>query len=426
MKRFKILLMSVMCLFFLCKEAKAQTDETIAIQELLDKAFDKNEAVYLEARYYYVTNLNIKVNIIGKKGTVIQRINNKSSKEKDEKYNFCRIDNIHNIKIENVVFNGSNSGINDTSGVIPLFILNSSNINIQNCQFINSNTAGLRISHSNSISILNSKSSNNYGTFGDGFYVEQSNNISFENCVADNYNRIGFVLDLNVKNVVFKNCKASNGNNASILTGGIEQNAGFWFEKAGDISVIDCTANNNTHYGFLAVSGLDKSDENVSFNFQNCRSYNNNIGFKAGSLGKNAVKVSFKGCETTNVKSGIEISCKNINDIYLIESCKIGYNVGNDYSTGIFLHTRYDGKSLVKCDVRNTIFVYPQGASNSFLKSKNSYNSDIYIDNVNRVLFNFSNNSNNISRKILLKSPTINSTFSSSIKDKVLTVNSIK
>ena len=392
--------------------ACSQIDNTTLLQKKIDKCFEEGKNCILESKIYYVKKLNIKGSIQGQNGTIIKRITKNNN---NDKYNFCRIEDESDVLLRNLTIDGGSGSILDKNGAVPLSIVRSKNITVDECTFLNSYGAGLRISQSNIITIKNSKSYNNYGEFGDGFYVEHSSNIAFVSVVASNYNRIGFVLDRNVENVKFEGCKASDGTNASILRGGKEYNAGFWFEKAGGVSLFNCVAFNNTHYGFVAVSGLDNHNERVSFSFNNCISYKNKVGFKSGSLGKNAVKVDFKDCKTYSVNSAFEITCKNPMDYYYINGCEIGYNVTNNYSIGIHFNSNFHSSGKANLNVSNSKFVYPKSFSSRFLKSASSYNSDFFIADFEKVNVITKSNLNSNNTPLTVKSPTMDISRKSSL-----------
>lgn len=86
-------------------------------------------------------------------------------------------------------------------------------------------------------------------------HVQKSHDVKFTNCVAEDYTRIGFVTDLGVHNVSYSQYFASNGHHASVMFGGAESNAGFWSEQSENVTFSQCLAENNTHIGFVAVPG---------------------------------------------------------------------------------------------------------------------------------------------------------------------------
>ncbi|HEV7381888.1 MAG TPA: glycosyl hydrolase family 28-related protein, partial [Dyadobacter sp.] len=279
-----------------------KSDDTKAIQEAIDKAaLTKNANVVFPSGIYLISNISIKANIKGAGNAIIKKI-----KMPLDLFVFCNIRDIKSIKVSNITFDGSvvlDADRKVISGSTPLHVYNCQDIIITNCTFKNSPFGGLRLEASKNIAVSSSKSIGSRGVFGDGFYITGTNTVQVTNCIADDYERIGFVTEGNSFNISFTDCLAKNGRNASILSGGIEYNAGFWYENSANIKTVRCTAINNTHRGFVATTGEKIGDfilENIaSFEFENCKSINNPTGFAVASFGK-AVNTTLRNCSVSN------------------------------------------------------------------------------------------------------------------------------
>lgn len=297
-------------------------NDTKSIQQAIDEAKKKNTNIYLPVGTYMVTNLVIRSSMSGQKNTVIKKISNA-----DEKYTFCNVRNQRNLRIKDIVFDGNvklNAAKEPVKGAIPLFIFMSNNIEVSNCAFNNSAMSGIRIESSQSIKLSNCTQTNSHGAFGDGYYIDSSSDIDIKSCKANNYTRIGFVADMDTRNVTLLNCIATNGSNASILKGGTESNAGFWFELSANVTATNCIAKNNIHYGFVVTSGISKEKINnaafVSFNLNGCTSINSSVGFKVGSAG-NAVNTRLNNCKADQVMTGFVAASTDINDRFYFTNC---------------------------------------------------------------------------------------------------------
>jgi hypothetical protein len=131
------------------------------------------------------------------------------------------------------------------------------------------------------------------GKFGDGFIVIGSSHVSFRNCRAHDFTRIGFVSDTYGDSpytfsaaVSYENCFAEYGHDASILHGGGEYNAGFWSEKSGTVSFRNCRATNISQRGFVMVSGEKIAGiAQAQYHAVNCTAQNVSDGFVVQGLG---------------------------------------------------------------------------------------------------------------------------------------------
>jgi polygalacturonase len=303
-------------------------DDTRSIQNAIDSSVKvHNSLVIFPNGIYMVSSLDIKSNIQGSKKTTI-----KNNKLKLDSYLFCNVSKRKNITIKSIIFDGSTK-LDKLGklvrGSIPLFIKQSSDIAIINCSFKNSPMSGLRVEACSDIMVEGCLSNSNRGVYGDGYYFNRTNNLKVANCTADNYTRIGFVTERNSYNIIFSDCHARNGHSSSILSGGIEYNAGFWYENSANIKTIRCLAENNTHRGFVATTGpeIGKFIENrfASFEFTDCKSINNPIGFVFSSMGT-TVNTLANRCEAEKANTGFHSTAQAVTDRFSFIDCKVIMN----------------------------------------------------------------------------------------------------
>lgn len=291
------------------------TDDTKSIQDAISYGAKRGAKVVFTKGIYMVNSLDINISVEGGKDVVIKRIVSKHNGQ----YDFCTIKKQNNLFVKNIVFD-ANSNSEKNKG-IPLFIYSSKNIKVEDCEFLNSSMAGLRIESSSYISIDRSNAYGSSGNSGDGFYFTRSKNITVRNSSATNYSRIGFVVEDNSSEITFDNCQASLGTNASILSGGTEYNAGFWYENSTNVYTKNCIASKNTHRGFVAASS-NKGSGVATFNFDNCISEDNPIGFSLSSKGEIPVNIKVSNSKVINVERGFVATARNLNDTFIFENCE--------------------------------------------------------------------------------------------------------
>lgn len=298
------------------------SNDTKAIQAAIDNAMLQGAKVILSSGTYLVTGLKIATSLEGIGNVTIKRIPSNNNGQ----YDFCVVGKRNNLSFNNIVFDANSNSLKGSVGKgIPLFIYSSQNISISNCKFLNSSMAGLRIENSSNISIDRSEAGNSKGNFGDGFYFAKSQNITVKNSAANNYTRIGFVVENGSSEITFDNCKASFGTNASILRGGTEYNAGFWYENSWNVYTKNCVASKNTHMGFVA-SGIKDGLKLAVFTFNNCMSLDNPIGFRVGSNGNVPINAKITKGIAKNVDRGFIATAKNLNDTFEFDDCEAYMN----------------------------------------------------------------------------------------------------
>jgi len=305
-----------------------RTDDTKAIQMAINQAKQRGGTAYFPSGTYIVSQLNIQSSMIGSQGTTIM----KKSINKLNKFIFCNIKDESGITISGITFDGSvilDKRNNPVAGSTPLFIYGSKNVSVINCRFQNSAQSGIRVEASMNIKLKNCQTENTNGQFGDGYYFEGCQHVLVQNCMANNYTRIGFVTEKNSTDFTFKNCLATNGHSASILTDGTEFNAGFWYENSANITTISCSTANNTHYGFVSTTGSEISKvittSYATFTYTDCISTNSYLAFKNQSKSI-PVHTSLTRCQALNTYQGFVGTAKCTKDIFIYNKCRVSLN----------------------------------------------------------------------------------------------------
>jgi len=372
------------------------SDDTKALSNAVRYAKANKKALSFPKGIYLVNNIDISVNFTGVENqTQIKKINKTG---RDDIYTFCNIKNRKNIIIKNLIFDGSVKGTatKPKSGSIPLFIYNASNVSIINCSFINSPAAGLRVEISNNINISQCKTEHLTGAFGDGVYIENSRDIAINNVTSKNYTRIGFVIEKNTRNVKINNCIASYGHDASILYGGTEFNAGFWAESSANVQINNCLSQNNSHYGFVLTSGIDKrllNTDLATFSISKSKSINNPTAFRVSSSG-NPVNINIIQCQAVAANQGFVAFARDKKDKFTFKGCiaeiresskesvndagfmwESAINTPNDYPVFIYQDciTNFKGETLVNK-------LYNKATNDADLSTYSGGNANIFID----------------------------------------------
>lgn len=354
-------------------------DDTRAIQEAINHGARRGETIMFPHGTYLVSSLKINTSIEGDGNVVLKRIRSKGNGH----YDFCTIGKQEDISIRGITFD-ANSPKGVSSKGIPLFVFSSRDIDIENCEFLNSSMSGLRIESASNISINRSIARNSSGNYGDGFYFTKSHHIKIENSSAMNYTRIGFVVEDNSSEINFDNCRASFGTGASILSGGTEFNGGFWYENSANVYTKNCVASNNTHRGFVAANAK-KEGGIAKFTFDNCISEDNPIGFSLSSKGGVSVNIRVTNSKAINVERGFVASARHLSDKFEFENCEVHLkkisagalnNVGFMWESPITKENkRY--KSLPTFSYSNSKIVYDKAEELNAVRNSKANNGDI-------------------------------------------------
>jgi hypothetical protein len=108
---------------------------------------------------------------------------------------------------------------------------------------------------------INCRTERTRNNFGDGFFNYLCRDMTYINCRAYDYTRIGFVFDGDGTTIVadrasYTNCYAEFGHDQSISYGGFEFNSGFWCENHDNARYENCTAIDNTYSGFTNAAAI--------------------------------------------------------------------------------------------------------------------------------------------------------------------------
>jgi hypothetical protein len=199
---------------------------------------------------------------------------------------------------------------------------------IENCRFENFLRAGLRIDCADVAAVpsgppwspdicrgnrvINCTFARNRGVYGDGFFSEEYEDLLLTDCLAYDYQRIGFVFHPNTapgyvgaNGTLLTNCVADYGHDA--VTSASQSNAGFWLES-GD-----------------------------SYQLANCESKNTMIGYVCGFAGGKATGVTrpwtgshiLKGCAAIRCRQGgFRLAYERADIHAVLENCFIEVNRG--------------------------------------------------------------------------------------------------
>src|SRR5699024_1538124 len=118
-----------------------------------------------------------------------------------EVYNFVRV--VKPVEIKNSVFDGNvssdpnvwtNDNFNSFEGVVSLMVV-SDDVTLINVTAKNSFRSNFRIDGCKNVKLINCISNKSRGNFGDGFYMANSNHVTYINCRSYDFTRIGFVSE---------------------------------------------------------------------------------------------------------------------------------------------------------------------------------------------------------------------------------------
>ncbi|MBX9448441.1 MAG: right-handed parallel beta-helix repeat-containing protein [Taibaiella sp.] len=389
-----------------------KTDDTRAFEQAMRKAAGEGKYVQVPKGTYLLSRWSISSDVKGSPGSILKKKHN----NKLEYYDFCKVEKQTDISIDGITFDGnvllkSNSVI-PSAGSIPLYILNSRNITIKNCKFMNSPMAGLRVENSNTVQVADCAAAFTRGNYGDGYYFANTTNGKVENCKASDFTRIGFVTENRSRDFVFSGCVAENGHSSSKSRGGIEYNGGFWYENSGNISTVNCTASNIKDRGFVAATGsklFNILPKNIaSFSFQNCTSNNIPQGFQVSSNANVSVSALLNNCIANGAVKGFICTPNHRSDRIKYESCtavlndlarqplnSIGFMWGNKLK---------NAGALPVIEYNNCTVRYPSATDYNVLLNKNSNSGDISTYEGGAVTIKVNNLKNSFNKEAVIKS----------------------
>lgn len=206
-----------------------------------------------------------------------------------------------------------------------------SGVSVKNVAVRNVRHAAFKVEiESDNVSFENCNAERMRGTFGDGFIAMGARQISYKNCSAEDYTRIGFVADTYgdspgtyCDQISYENCRAEDGHDASILYSGGEYNAGFWSEKSGTVSFLNSVALDPGSRGFVFATGEEVNGQNSSeFTATNCSTNGADTGFLVQALADVSIKAQLVNCSvTTNGTTAYAFSAGTARDNLQMINC---------------------------------------------------------------------------------------------------------
>lgn len=178
------------------------------------------------------------------------------------------------------------------------------------------------------ISFTNCHAERCRGDFGDGFIAMGARQISYLNCTAQDFTRIGFVADAYGSNhgehcaqISYINCYAENGHNSSIRYGGTQYNAGFWQEKTGNVTWDNCHARDTGQRGFVGTAGeAVLGINNVHYHGRNCTVEGVEVGFVLEGLASYGMRGLLENCYVkTDGREAFFVSTRSYDRVRLVE-----------------------------------------------------------------------------------------------------------
>lgn len=303
------------------------TDDTAAIQNADNTAAALSKRLYFPAGTYMAYGLFINVPWYSDCGAVLQNNSPASSR-----YNFIRMTGKDGLTLEGLTFDGNVSAdpeswqgnFNSFTGGIACYILNSTNIILRGCMFRNSFMSNLRIENSTAVIVESCTIRHARGGSGDGVYARNCQDIRFDRCMAEDYTRIGFVLEGGCANVTYSQCYARYGHHSSRNYGGTEFNAGFWAENAETVTYSQCAAENNTDRGFVLATGSSrlKLTTPAVFVLDSCIVLDHLNGIVvSNNFTDDSIAVVCSNCAVFGAQNGITVNLSSANDSVRLDQC---------------------------------------------------------------------------------------------------------
>lgn len=172
------------------------------------------------------------------------------------------------------------------------------------------------------------------GTFGDGFLILSSIEVTITDCVAEDYTRIGFVADRTdatepmCQRITLRDCTASQGHHASSNYGGSEYNAGVWLENCTSALIERVTTRANPDRGINACTGKKTSDiaSAATIELRKCRVDGGTFGICIYSLADLPVTADVSGCTVERAVIAFQAAANNSSDVFVWTDCRASYD----------------------------------------------------------------------------------------------------
>ena len=256
-------------------------DDTAAVQAAATYAASVKKSLYVPAGTYRLTEMvTVSSGMYGdgKGETIFQAVNNGLKNAEIIRiagagvYSDFTVDGA--VSADPGSWNSEN--YDSFTGWLPVYI-RSNDVTLRNVRAQNALRAGISGWKVSNILLENCETIRGRGDSGDGFYFNYgAKNITFINCRAYDYTRIGFVFtgDPNFpsRGASFINCIAEYGHDHSVLYGGINYSAGFWAESCTQVSFDNCYAKNSGDRGFRVWAGAGSTifKTPATFSFDAC------------------------------------------------------------------------------------------------------------------------------------------------------------
>ena len=324
------------------------TNDTAAINAANAQAAMFGKDLFLPAGTYMINDeMRALTNWRGEAGTIVKYLGNKPV--------FTRLvysSGVDGITFEGITFDGSvsvdpavwNTSNYDTfTGSSGLSVEACKRPRIIRCRFVNTRQHGLRVAGCMGAVVQGCTTQRSRGAFGDGFYLVSNIGLSVAQCWADDYTRIGFVVDsfgdnlLTNHKISLTSLLATNGHDASIMYGGGEFNAGVWCEHTGDVEGSGIFAANNTHRGINVCTGSKTNGfpgTHAMITLSNCQTVGGAWGIYVYSLGNLPVVANIKGCTAKGARVGFECDASHGNDSFTWVGCHSDYDAASGTGRG--------------------------------------------------------------------------------------------
>lgn len=309
------------------------TDDTLAVQNADDTAAALSKRLYFPSGTYMTYGLLIHTSWFSYEGATVK--NNSPGSNKFNFLRIIGQNGIEiaGLTFDGAVSPDpaawSSSNYDSFTGALAFVVYNSSNIHLQQCVFQNSVMSTLRIESCNSVTVVDCTMRKARGNFGDAVYVVGSRNVKFDRCLAEDYTRIGFVSESKSTNLSYSQCYARFGHDQSKLYGGGEYNTGFWAENSENVTYSQCVAENNTQSGFTVAPGVNRLHETAAaaFVLDSCMAIDNLYGIIASDSVADCFSVTCSGCYVTGSRYGVAINAYHPNDVVRLNECSIQLRV---------------------------------------------------------------------------------------------------
>jgi hypothetical protein len=239
-------------------------DDTAAIDAAEAAAFASNNIMVFPSgkNFTYDGTLTSRVSVLGYGATLTQLATTEAL------VGFLYFDTVDNIFVHGLAIDGNSTRR-------PLYFQDCNNVDVQDVNVSNALYGGIACYDGAYIKVSNCTVDGVVldavqTSAADGFLFAACQNVQVINCVAKNFERIGYVCEtsgtgVKTDNVQFTNCIADTASNCDLTVN--EYNAAFWHENTNNVSYVNCSGiniasgvgqTNGRVVGFKAAIGPDK------------------------------------------------------------------------------------------------------------------------------------------------------------------------